>query len=169
MHLGAKSENPSAKGGRHGLWIFKISLRQQWGAITPDSNSNVHAPLHLVPSTISTSAPQENIRMLGSQLGWHSGIPQRSHLHVNTVIYCGFMAPPPAERHDKEQTEEGRMETFTEPSTRDGLCLQEKDATGASCQAPILRGGLHLTAGTLTAASMEFQRESIAEIASPLN
>ena len=84
-------------------------------------------------------------------------------------IYCGFMAPPPAERHDKQQTEEGRMETFAEPSTQDGLCLQEKHATGASCQAPILRGGLHLTAGTLTAASMEFQRESIAEIGSPLN
>ena len=173
MHLGAKSENPNAKGGRHGLWIFKISLRQQWGAITPDSNNNMHALLHLVPSTISTTAPQENLRMLRSQLGgrcWHSGIPQRSQLHVNTVSTVGLWLLLQQKGTIKSRLrKEGRMYTFTEPSTQDGLCLQEKDATRASCQAPILRGGLHLTAGTLRAASMELQRESISEIASPLN
>lgn len=109
MHLGAKSENPNAKGGRHGLWIFKISLTQQWGAITPDSSDNVHALLHLVPSTISTSAPYENSRMLRSQLGGRCCDPEVT-TSCQHSIYCGFMAPPPAERHDKEQTEEGRQD-----------------------------------------------------------
>lgn len=98
-----------------------------------------------------------------------TGIPQRSHLHVNTVIYCGFMAPPPAERHDKELNEEGRMETFTEPNTGRALLTQEKGIPEPPARLPILRGGLHLTAGTPDGCIHGVFRESIAEIASPLN
>jgi len=97
-------------------------------------------------------------------------VTQRSQLHVNTVSTVGLWLLLQQKGMIKSRLrKEGRMYTFTEPSTQDGLCLQEKDATRASCHAPIFRGGLHLTAGTLRAASMELQRESISEIASPLN
>lgn len=104
---------------------------------------------------------------------WGLGIPQKSQLHVKTVsTEAVWLLLREKGTVNGRLRREGRKETFTEPSTQEGLCLQPK-RWQRCCES--LWPGSHperagsICAGISKAASAELWREPVSETASLLN